>query len=96
MNFATDCSGRHKKNFYELSDSKKITSRIRKRTPLSKRSAVGSLRTRRCSVVLDKSSVLENITDTEHIKVPFKEAEIPSKKTHGSKADTQVLIIYMQ
>ena len=91
MNFATDCSGRHKKNFYELSDSKKITSRIRKTTPLSKRSAVGSLRTRRCSIVLDKSSVLENITDTEHIKVPFKDAEILSTKTQGSKADKQVL-----
>ena len=77
-------------NFYELSDSKMITSRIRKKTPLSKRSAIGSLRTRRCSVVLDKSSVLENITVTEHIKVPFKDAKISSEKTQGSKADKQV------
>ena len=97
INF-TDCSGRHKKYVYKLSDSKIITGRIRKKTHLSKGSAIGSLRTRRCSVVLDKSSVLENITDTEHIKVSFKKAEIPSKKTQGSKADEQVFntAMYMQ
>ena len=39
---------------------------------------------------MDKSSVLENITDTEHIKVPFKDAEISSEETQGSRADKQV------